>query len=356
MRPERERPEPAGWGWEIVTGKQPKRRIESQRISAEITELRALIEQPCDAAQYRVLRRLAANPDTHLAISFGGGSVPALAANTALAALLEELDLRPHVREIWGTSAGAVTGAGWASGCNTAEMLERLEQLNWPGALDFSRWDFISRSLLGLTRWGRLPEGLIAGRHYRESIEAGLKVATFEECAIPFRAIACTDDGRARKVIFRKGPLVNAIMASMCLPGVLRPVQDWNGEPYGYFDGGIVEKTPLLSIIDEHTRQMRPGRLLVICTHFTLTDRRQTPRSFLQRFISATLHMGDLIWEAQMERARAAPGCKFIVLNPHLQEGSDFDFSYIRNNYLAARQQFKEQLSNAGLGKRFDAR
>lgn len=334
----------------------PKRRILPQRLSAEIEQQRTAIEQPCAPADYRVLRRLVTSPDTHLAVSFGGGSAPALAANTALAALLEELELKPFVREVWGTSAGAITGGGWASGCSPAEMLERLEGLNWKGVLDFSPWRFAARNLLGLTPWGRLPEGLIEGRHFREAIAAGLKVPSFEACPIPFRAIACTDDGRARKVVFRKGPLLSAVLASMCLPGVVRPVRDWNGEPYGYFDGGVVEKTPLPSIIDEHLRLARPSRLLVICTHLTLTDRHEAPRGFILRFMSVTQQMGDQIWEAQREQAQQAPNCKFIVLNPHLQEGGDFDFGCIRNNYLAARAQFKAQLANARLATRFGAR
>lgn len=332
------------------------RRVGPQRLSDSIRLRRDAIERPCAPADYRVLRRLAANPATHLAIGLGGGNVPALAANTALVALIEELDLKPHVREIWGTSAGAITGAAWASGAAPADMLERLEQLNWKGFMDLSKWEFVAKNLLALALGGRLPDGLVEGRHFKKAIEQGLSVRTFEECPIPFRAIACTDDGDARKVVFRKGPLVNAVMASMCLPGIMKPVRDWNGEPYGYLDGGIVEKTPLLSIIDEHKRQARDKNLLVICTRHTQSDRRLVPAGFIQRFFNATMHMGDMIWESHKERARQASGCTFITLNPHLREGGDFDFGHILNNYLAARGQYKDQLSNARLGMRFDAR
>ncbi|MGH7150102.1 MAG: patatin-like phospholipase family protein, partial [Planctomycetota bacterium] len=59
-------------------------------------------------------------------MGFGGGAAHGLAGNGALAALLEELGLRPHVREVWGTSAGAIVGAAWAGGLHGRDILERL--------------------------------------------------------------------------------------------------------------------------------------------------------------------------------------------------------------------------------------
>ncbi len=61
-------------------GKMP-RHIGEQWLAQEIREQRQEIERPCDSGQFRVLTRLASNPDTHLAVSFGGGSVPALAGD-----------------------------------------------------------------------------------------------------------------------------------------------------------------------------------------------------------------------------------------------------------------------------------
>jgi len=39
-----------------------------------------------------------------------------------------------------------------------------------------------------------------------------------------------------------------------------------------------------------------------------------------------------------------------------MKEGTAFDFSVVRFNYLWARKMFKEQLSNAKIGTRFEAR
>jgi hypothetical protein len=39
-----------------------------------------------------------------------------------------------------------------------------------------------------------------------------------------------------------------------------------------------------------------------------------------------------------------------------MKAGGTFDFSMVRFNYLWARKMFKQQLSNANLATRFDAR
>ena len=79
---------------------------------------------------------MASNPENFLAIGFGGGSVPGIAANTALMGLLDELGIREHIRQIWGTSAGAVVGAGYATGRSAPEMLEFVMSLDRPGTAD----------------------------------------------------------------------------------------------------------------------------------------------------------------------------------------------------------------------------
>ncbi len=322
----------------------------------EIMAQQKEIEAPCIASRYRVLKRIAANPDNYLAVGFGGGSVPGLAGNIAFAGLLSELELRPHIKEVWGTSAGSIVGGSWCTGAPVTHMLELLETLNSQGAVDFAKWEVLVLGLLRLLLFKRMPEGLIRGNRFRAAIRDSLLVERFEDCDLPFRAIACTDDGRAEKVIFRSGPLEQAIIASMCLPGIMFPTRDWDGKPFGYFDGGVVEKTPLASIIEEHIRHARKKQLVILCTHFSDSGRSTRPTGFIQRLLSTIYRMEDVVWEYQALKAREAENCKFLVLNPHTKEGGPFDFSVAKFNYLWARKMFKEQLSNAQLAIRFGAR
>ena len=316
---------------------------------------RSSIEAPCNPNQYRVLRRIAANPDNHLAIGFGAGSAPGLAGNLALAGLLSELELQPYIREVWGVSAGAIIGGSWCSGTPVDSMLPMLEELDRKGAVDFAVWDVLVLGLVRLLLFKQFPEGLVRGRNFRDAIAGSLRVRTFEECPLPFRVIACTDDGHAQKVVFRQGSLLSAILASMCIPGVVFPVADWNGGTQGYFDGAVVEKTPLTSIIEEHHREGRTRQLVAICTHFSDSGRILKPVGFIQRMLAAMNRLEDQAWEYQAMKAREASNCKFMVLNPHMKEGGAFDFSAIRFNYLWARKMFKDQLSNAKLAARFEA-
>src|SRR5262245_675110 len=90
---------------------------------------RAEIEAPPDPADYSAFVRLASSPENRLIVSFGGGATPGLCGNLALARLLEELNLRPHIAEVWGTSAGAVIGGGWATGSDALDVLRLVQGL-----------------------------------------------------------------------------------------------------------------------------------------------------------------------------------------------------------------------------------
>ncbi|MGH8489080.1 MAG: patatin-like phospholipase family protein [Gammaproteobacteria bacterium] len=166
---------------------------------AQLMAQREEIEAPCNPSHYRILKRIASNSDNYLAIGFGAGSAPGLAGNLALAGLLTELGLRPFIKEIWGVSVGAIVGGGWSTGLSVDHMLSLADELDRKGAVDFARWEVLGVGLARLLLFKQLPDGLVRGRRFRKAIERGLPVQRFKECDIPFRAIACTDDGHAHE-------------------------------------------------------------------------------------------------------------------------------------------------------------
>jgi predicted acylesterase/phospholipase RssA len=93
------------------------------------------IYAPVQPQRFTTLRRMINRDDHCLVIALGGGSAPALAGNIALLRILEELDVRPHVQQVWGTSAGAIVGGPWATGTPAEEMMDYL--LQSPGGWDF---------------------------------------------------------------------------------------------------------------------------------------------------------------------------------------------------------------------------
>lgn len=314
------------------------------------------IESQLEADDYSTLHRLATAGEHRLVVSLGGGATAGLCGNIALTRLLEELELKQHISELWGTSAGAIVGGSWTAGTTAAEMLATIRNLDSKDTVDLCH-AAILRSLL-LRPFGRfLPDGLIQGRRLASLIDAGLKVKDFQSCTIPFRCIACSDDGRNRRKVFRKGLLLPAILSSMSLPGILAPRPALEGEECGYYDGGLVEKTPLISPIAEHLRRGDKRKLLLIATHFSGDERRKPARGFIHRFVQSIYALEEALWGYQLKEARQRYGDKvtLLLLNPHIIEPTLFDFSHVTEHYLRARENFKHKLRNGSLALTFGA-
>jgi Patatin-like phospholipase len=319
--------------------------IEAQKLD-DILARRQQIEVPLDPNRYTALRRLATNPDHRLIVCFGGGSAIGLGANAALAKILEELDLKGHVSQVWGTSAGAIVGAGFAAGVEANEIRRRVGAA--AGSFDIC-WLRLVLSVLLRPFGYPLPEGLIKGRRILALIDAGLPVKTFEECPIPFRCIAVTDDGQARRIVLRQGPLPPAIYASMTLPGIFMPHGPLPGEDCSYYDGGIVEKTPLLSPISEHLRSGDPRKLLLLTTHFRSHGQLGPAQGFVHRFLQTVGALEDLAWPYQLAEARNYPNVILVLLDPQIEVPNVLNLSLLESHYLQAREAFSDTLQNARL-------
>jgi len=304
-----------------------------------------------DPADYRTLRRIFEDPENRIVLSLGGGSVPGLCGNLALIRLLEHVGVARHVKQVWGTSAGAVVGSGWCSGNTPLRVLELVRSLDKKGALDFHLLRFALRVLLSLPPLRRpLPDGVIKGRHFRETIRAGLLVDRFEECRIPFRCVGVSDDGRATTKVFRRGELLPAVFASMSLPGIVEPMPV---EGRCYYDGGLTEKTPLTSVISEHGTSDYDGKLVILATHFGLEARNERSRGFLARFMDTLEVMEDQIWLYQLQEARERDGVRVLVLNPHLEDAGMFAFDQTDRLFCDAFATFGRLLRDAQIAQTF---
>ena len=305
-----------------------------------------------DSSRYATLRRIANDPEVRFVVSLGGGSLPGLCGNLALTGLLEDLGLRERVAEIWGTSAGAVVGGAWASGTASAEMYEVVSGLDRPGTVDIA-WARLALSFLARPFGKPLPDGLLRGRHISNAIAKGLKVEMIEDCPIPFRCIACTDDGQATRKVFRRGRMLQAIFYSMSLPGIVEPDRSESDGGVGYYDGGLVEKTPLLSPIADHTRLNPEKRLVLLATHYSNETRRARARGFIGRFLQSLYALENLTWSYQLAEARARDDVSVMILNPQMDDPALFDFGRLRENYEHAREAFMSTLEDARIGLTF---
>lgn len=141
---------------------------------------------------------------------------------------IEELLARGYqITSIAGVSAGSLIGGIFAAGGldSFKQWLYELDPMKVVGLMDFS----ISKNYL------------VKGEKVINAIKERVPDVLIEDLPIPFTACA-TDLYTGEEVIFRKGPLFDAIRASISIPSMFKPVE-WNGRTL--IDGGMVNTFPL---------------------------------------------------------------------------------------------------------------
>jgi NTE family protein len=168
------------------------------------------------------------------AFVLGGGGVLG-AAEVGMLRALFEADIVPGL--VLGTSVGALNGAMVARD-PTPGVIGRLTEL-WQ---DTSTARAISdRPLRTVRRAMSTGTHLYSAEYLQERLHAEFGETTFEELAVPFQVCAASIE-RAAEHWFTSGLLVEAIMASAAVPGLLPPAKV--GEEH-FLDGGIVNSIPL---------------------------------------------------------------------------------------------------------------
>ena len=159
----------------------------------------------------RAFRRELARPQVPppqapaIGLALGGGFARGLAHIGVLKVLEEE---KIPIRFVAGTSVGAIIGAAYCSGISAREMEEIASLVRFK---DFARWTL---SRLGFASNDRM----------RTFLEQTLRLSTFEELKIPL-AVTATEFVTGDAVVFRSGPLVDAVRASCAYPGIFLPVE-----------------------------------------------------------------------------------------------------------------------------------
>jgi NTE family protein len=109
---------------------------------------------------------------------------------------------------IAGSSIGAMVGGFYAAGLNIEKIEEIALETNW-------------RKLFSLID-PHLKQGLVSGEKVRAYIESHLDGKKFEDCSIPFSAVA-TDLKTGEIISLNKGEMATAIRASISIPLVFKP-------------------------------------------------------------------------------------------------------------------------------------
>ncbi|MCW2141323.1 NTE family protein [Actinoplanes cyaneus] len=172
--------------------------------------------------------------DGPVAFVLGGGGVLG-AVEVGMLRALFRAGFRPDL--VVGTSIGAVNGALVAAEPGEA-VTDRLVRL-WASPEAAAVYgDSIGRQLRRFAARTHLHSPL----PLRRLLEGELgETATFADLKVPFHCCAASIE-RAAEHWFDSGPLVDAVLASSAVPGLLPPIEI---EDEHFVDGGIVNSIPI---------------------------------------------------------------------------------------------------------------
>lgn len=156
-----------------------------------------------------------------IGLALGGGGSRGL-AHIGVLKVLKENNI--PIDYVSGTSMGALIGAFFCSGMNVNQIEKEIISLNWKNLLDYS-----------------IPtKGLIKGKKIEDMLREKLGNINFNDLKIPL-LVTAYDIKNDQEIIFSKGNVVQAIRASISIPGIFIPVS--NKERI-LVDGGVVDPMP----------------------------------------------------------------------------------------------------------------
>jgi len=145
-------------------------------------------------------------------------------AHVGVVRALERAGIRPDL--VCGTSVGALVGAAYASG-----EFERF----CSATAGMRRSDVLSFTDVGFNG------GLLKGQRFMGFVSRGFEDRPIEELKIPFAAVATSLENGA-EIWLRKGSTLNAVRASLAMPGLFTPVLTDDGI---LVDGALVNPVPV---------------------------------------------------------------------------------------------------------------
>ncbi len=163
-----------------------------------------------------------------IGLALSGGGARGIAHIGVLQALMEH-DIEIGV--ISGVSAGSIIGALHASGCSIEEML------------NFAN----SNTFLNLVRPEINGPGLAHIDRLGKKLNRSIKVDRLEQLEKEM-VIVATNLNEGKSEVFRKGPMIEIILASCSIPLIFRPIQI---DHHLYVDGGLLMNMPVNPLVDQ---------------------------------------------------------------------------------------------------------
>jgi NTE family protein len=187
---------------------------------------------------------------TGLVLALSGGGAAGLAHIGVLQILAEN---SIPVRAVAGSSIGAEIGAFLASGMPMDELGRLATTMDWKQTLQLFMPD--------------LPTGgLVSGRKIIDYLNKELGAHNIEDLAMGFAAVT-TDLETGEQVVIDRGGLVDAVRASISIPGIIAPHRV---DRRWLIDGGVVNPVPF-----DVARGRFGGPVLAVGVYSSVRDRAQ---------------------------------------------------------------------------------
>ncbi|NQX43529.1 NTE family protein [Pedobacter steynii] len=250
---------------------------------------------------------------TKVGIVLSGGGIRGIAHLGVLKAFKNAGITFSHIS---GTSAGSIAGAFYASGIDPEKGLDI----------------FIKAKLLRFIRPALGSLGLINIEHVEELLKEHLPEDRIENLKIPL-TIAATNFSEGRLVYFTEGPLIRAVLASSCIPGIFKPIMINNQM---YVDGGILNNFPIEPLLNNCDYIIGSS-----CNHLQEVDKITNISSLMKR-------AGVMSINKDMEQKVSF--CNALVEPKGMGDISTFDMKKAETIYwLAYEQTLKTIKSNESL-------
>lgn len=246
-------------------------------------------------------------------IVLSGGGIRGIAHLGVLKALKNAGIKFSHIS---GTSAGSIAGAFFASGIDPEAGLDI----------------FIKAKLFRFIRPALGSLGLINIEHVEELLKEHLPVDRMENLKIPL-TIAATNFSEGKLVYFTEGPLIRAVLASSCIPGIFRPIMIENQM---YVDGGILNNFPVEPLMSSCDYIIGSS-----CNHLTKVDKITNISTLMKR---------AGVMSINKDTEQKAAFCNAMVEPTGMGDISTFDMKKAETIYwLAYEQTLKTIQTNESL-------